>query len=161
GQADADAAARQLVGAEELVEAGGQGGHVGDLARADDPCGERLPLDLEQPRPVAAVRDPRGGDLRRAELHAHELAARSGAEAPALLAPFRGRLLVAAVRLLGPAHEVGEADLLLEVHAAPASDLRLPTADWSSNCDMPPRSSSWSSWSGRLVRENAASTVIT
>src|SRR3954453_15981321 len=68
--ADADAAPRKLVRAEELVERRRERGDVAHLAGDDDATRQRAACELEQPRgPV--VRDTRRRKLRRAPLQPH------------------------------------------------------------------------------------------
>ena len=69
-----DAAARQRVHREELVERRRQGGHVADFAAGDDARREGLAGQLTQMR-RAVVHDARGRQLRGADLDADELAA--------------------------------------------------------------------------------------
>ena len=123
--AEADAAARQPVLREELVERARERRHRTNLAGNDDPGREILPSELENVR-RAVVRDSRRRELCRADLEADELALplarlrlfRSGSREAARSGLLRPRR---------PPHQIRELDFLLQIHVHLSAAKRRPS----------------------------------
>ena len=172
--AEADAAARQLVVGEEPVERRRERRDVAHLAGDDDARLERLARELDELRLRAAVvDDARGGDLRGADLETDDLLLPRAASASSGRRFRRAGL----PWLLRPPDEVRQPDLLVQVHVLlhlrgepqgrsvgellSGRGRRFGSAAKSGRFVRPERSSRPRSWSGRDERAKAVSAVTT